>query len=79
MLSEKEFIEKYSITQDKIKAIYQVALNREADSDWLNFWVQKYDSLLNAEKTNEVDALLGVAKSILSESEFTSRANSLNI
>ena len=78
LLSEKEFIQKYTTTTQKIGALYQVILNRTSDAEGLKFWTEKYDSLVR-EGMNESQALESVSGGMVSSSEFVARVNALNI
>ena len=61
-----ETVEAASQTEDFVRRLYQTSLNREADTDGLNFWVT---SLENGSKTGA-----DVAENFLLSQELTNRA-----
>ncbi len=46
MLSEKEFIEKYKSTEQKVEALYSAIVARSSDEAGKKFWVEEYNKAL---------------------------------
>ena len=78
LLSEKEFLELYKTTEEKIEALYRVIVNREADAEGFAFWVREYDKLINR-KVEELEALLQISTRMVNEPEFKQRVSDLEI
>ena len=78
LLSEKEFINKYSTTNAKIEALYRVIVNRSSDTAGLSYWTDRYNTLLG-QGMSESNALAFVADNMVNEAEFITRVNSLGI
>lgn len=78
LLNEREFLAKYTNTSDRIKALYQVIVNRTADTEGLKFWTTKYETLLNSGNT-ESTALSEISSQMVGEQEFKNRVLGLGI
>lgn len=78
LLSEKEFINKYTKTEEKIEALYQVIVNRKSDAEGLKFWVDRYNDLIK-QGFSEETALSIVVDEMVNEAEFKSRVKELGL
>lgn len=78
LLNEREFLSKHISTSDKIKGLYQVIVNREADTNGLRFWSTKYDDFIKFGYSESVSLNL-IASQMVNEAEFKNRVSSLGI
>lgn len=78
LLSEKEFINKYTTTEGRIEGLYQVIVNRKSDSEGLKFWVNRYNELVKQGFAQEI-ALSVVVDEMVNEQEFKNRVSDLGL
>ena len=78
MLNEKEFVEKYKSTEEKIEALYNAIVNRTSDEAGKKFWVDEYKKVL-AVYGSETTALKAIADRMVNENELKELADKMGV
>lgn len=78
MLNEKEFVEKYKSTEEKIEALYNAIVNRTSDEAGKKFWVDEYKKVL-AIYGSETTALKAIADRMVNENELKELADKMGV
>ena len=78
MLTEKEFVEKYKSTEEKIEALYNAIVNRTSDEAGKKFWVDEYKKVL-AVYGSESTALRAIADRMVNENELKELADKMGV
>ena len=78
MLTEKEFVEKYKSTEEKIEALYNAIVNRTSDEAGKKFWVDEYKKVL-AVYGSESTALRAIADRMVNENELKELADKVGV
>ena len=78
MLNEKEFVEKYKSTEEKIEALYNAIVNRTSDEAGKKFWVDEYKKVL-AVYGSESTALRAIADRMVNENELKELADKMGV
>lgn len=78
MLTEKEFVEKYKSTEEKIEALYNAIVNRTSDEAGKKFWVDEYKKVL-AVYGSETTALKAIADRMVNENELKELADKMGV
>lgn len=78
MLSEKEFIEKYKSTEEKIEGLYNAIVARSSDEAGKKFWVDEYKKVL-AVYGSETTALKAIADRMVNENELKELADKMGV
>ena len=78
MLNEKEFVEKYKSTEEKIEALYNAIVNRTSDEVGKKFWVDEYKKVL-AVYGSETTALRAIADRMVNENELKELADKMGV
>lgn len=78
LLSEKEFNRKYKTAEKKVEALYQVIVNRKADNEGKEFWINKFNNEIKKGYT-EKQALLSIVSMMVNEKEFQDRVLDLGL
>ncbi|BAK80953.1 DUF4214 domain-containing protein [Candidatus Arthromitus sp. SFB-rat-Yit] len=72
MVSSDEFNSNYSMSIEKIKALYKTVVGREADEEGLGFWLSEFNILVEQNGIKSSNAILELVKRMVSENEFIS-------
>ena len=78
MLSEKEFIEKYKSTEQKVEALYSAIVARSSDEAGKKFWVEEYNKVLKV-YGSESTALRAIADRMVNENELKELADKMGV
>lgn len=78
MLNEKEFVEKYKSTEEKIEALYNAIVSRTSDEAGKKFWVDEYKKVL-AVYGSESTALRAIADRMVNENELKELADKMGV
>lgn len=78
MLSEKEFIEKYKSTEQKVEALYSAIVARSSDEAGKKFWVEEYNKALKV-YGSESTALRAIADRMVNENELKELADKMGV
>lgn len=78
MLTEKEFIERYKSTEEKIEALYNAIVGRSSDEAGKKFWVEEYKKVL-AVYGSESTALKAIADRMVNENELKELADKMGV
>lgn len=78
MLSEKEFIEKYKSTEQKVEALYSAIVARDSDEAGKKFWVEEYNKALKV-YGSESTALRAIADRMVNENELKELADKMGV
>ena len=78
MLTEKEFVEKYKSTEEKIEALYNAIVNRTSDEAGKKFWVDEYKKVL-AVYGSESTVLNAIADRMVNENELKKLADKMGV
>ena len=77
-MNEKEFVEKYKSTEEKIEALYNSIVNRTSDEAGKKFWVDEYKKVL-AVYGSESTALRAIADRMVNENELKELADKMGV
>ena len=75
---EKEFVEKYKSTEEKIEALYNAIVSRTSDEAGKKFWVDEYKKVL-AVYGSESTALRAIADRMVNENELKELADKMGV
>ena len=78
MLAEKEFIQLYKSSEEKILALYNAIVAREAEQEGKEFWIEEYKKMLNVYETEEI-TLRAIADRMVNEPELKTIANNMGV
>lgn len=78
MLTEKEFIEKYVSTEEKIEALYSAIVGRSSDEAGKKFWVDEYTKALKV-YGSEATTLKAIADRMVNENELKELAEKMGV
>ena len=78
MLTEKEFVEKYKSTEEKIEALYSAIVSRSSDEVGKKFWIEEYKKLFEV-YGSESTVLNAIADRMVNENELKKLADKMGV
>ena len=70
MFAEREFADRNLSDEDLIKALYQIVVNRQYDTEGLNYWIYMYGEYLNEFGGDKYEAKKTLVLRMAYEPEF---------